>query len=210
MLSLAIALAIQSKTVLYSISSNGKPIGEAKILIRITQDGGKRTDSKVTLNLEGKTLDMHTTQIWTFSGRPALKIVQTFDAKGVETKRTRVDFADKSLTISQTDNGKLSKSVVPIDPKAELRDLFEFWFLRDEPVKSQAYEYQVFNTNSLKWEKAKSTYIGETEKNIHGKMMKLHSISQTIGTKHLDIWLDAEGFPILSTTSEGMKIMVKP
>lgn len=210
MLSLALVLALQSKTVEYAISLNDKPIGEAKILIRITQDGGKRTDSKLSLNVDGKKLDMHSTQMWSFTGRPILKIVQTFDVKGIEVKRTRIDFTEKLSTVSQTDNGKMKKSLIPFDEKMETRDLFEFWFLRDEPEKGKPYEYQVYNSTTLKWEKAKSTYIGETEKNINGKKMKLHAISQDIGAKHLDIFLDSEGFPVLSTTSEGMKIIVKP
>jgi hypothetical protein len=210
MLSLVLILALQSKTLGYEIWMNEKVIGEAKVLVKITQEGGKRTDTKLTLRISGKSLEMHTTQVWAFSGRPTLKIVQTFDGKGIEVKRTRIDFSDKSITISQMDNGKLSKSVVPIDPKHEIRDLFEFWFLRDEPVKDKPYEYSVFNTTSLKWEKAKSTYIGETEKNINGKTMKLHAISQDIGSKHVDIWLDSDGFPVLSMTSDGMKIVRKP
>jgi hypothetical protein len=210
MLSLVILQLAQTRTYNYAISIHDKPIGEAKMLIKITQDGGKRSDTKLTLNVDGKTLDMHTTQVWAFSGRPILKVVQTFDAKGTEVKRTRIDFSDKSTIISQMDNGKLSKSMVPVDPKAEVRDLFEFWFLRDEPVKDKPYDYQVFNATSLKWEKAKSTYIGETEKNIDGKTMKVHAISQELGTKHLDLWLDSDGFPVLSTTSDGTKIIRKP
>jgi hypothetical protein len=209
MLSLVVALSLQSKTVDYAISMNDKPVGEAKVLIKITQDGGKRTDSKLTLKIDGKTLDMHSTQVWAFSGRPTLKIVQTFDAKGVEVKRTRIDFAATSATITQLNGAKLSKKTVPIDPKAEIRDLFEFWFLRDEPLKGKPYEYQVFNATSLKWERAKSTYIGETEKDINGTKMMLRQISQDIGAKHLDVWLDSEGFPVLSATSDGTKIVLK-
>ena len=112
MLSLVVLLATQSKILNYEISQGGKVVGTAKVLIKITTDGGKRTDTKLTLTQSENKLEMHTTQVWAKSGRPTLKIVQMFDPKGVETSRTRIDFRVTDLLINKTVDGKLSKSTI--------------------------------------------------------------------------------------------------
>ena len=209
MLSLLFVLAFQSKTMNYDLFRGDQSIGDAKVLIRITQDGGKRTDTKLTLRQGGKTLEMHTTQVWAFSGRPTLKIVQIFDAKGVETSRTRVDFKATEAVVSKTVGDKTTKSAVPIEAKTEIRDLTEFWFIRDEPEKGKPYEYLTFDANALKWERAKSIYLGEEAKTIQGKKMSVHHVSQEIGGKRVDIWLESDGFPVLTEAADKTKIVAK-
>lgn len=209
MLSLTLLLALQSKTVNYDLFRGDQTIGEAKVLIRITQDGGKRTDTKLTLRQNGKTLDMHTTQVWAFSGRPTLKIVQVFDEKGAETNRTRVDFKATEAAITKTVGDKVTKSTVAIDEKAEIRDLTEFWFIRDEPEKGKPYQYLTFDANTAKWEKSKSVYMGLETKLVGSQKIPLHHISQEIGARHLDIWLDSDGFPVITEASDKTRIVAK-
>jgi hypothetical protein len=209
MVNIALVLMLQTKTVNYDIFRGDDNIGEAKVLIRITQDGGKRTDTKLTLKQSGKTLEMHTTQVWAFSGRPTLKIVQFFDAKGNETIRTRIDFKPTSVQVSDTRDGKTKTSTVPIDKKDEIRDLPEFWFLRDEPVPNTPFSYFTFNATSFAWESTKSTFKGEVDKKVNGKTMKLNHVSQEIGGKHSDVWLDSEGFPVITEASNGTKIVAR-
>ena len=203
MLSFAVLIALQSKVLNYDIVRNGKLIGDAKVLIKITADGGKRTDSKLSLSQNDKKLDMHTTQVWALSGRPTLKIVQIFDAKGVETSRTRVDFRVTDVLVTYTKNNKLTKSTVVIPPKAEIRDLPEFWFLRDEPEIGKPLKYWVFNATDAVWEEATSTYVGPD------KSRKLRNISQQIAKRKLAISLDADGFPVETISNDGIKIVVK-
>lgn len=209
MVSLALAFMFQTKTVNYDLFRGDDNIGEAKVLIRITQDGGKRTDTKLTLKQNGKTLEMHTTQVWAFSGRPTLKVVQFFDAKGNESIRTRIDFKPTLVQISDTRDGKTKTSTVPIDKKDEIRDLPEFWFLRDEPIVDTPISYLTFNATSFAWEATKSTYKGEVDKKVGGKMMKLHRVSQEIGGKHSEVWLDSEGFPVITEAANGTKIVAR-
>lgn len=209
MLSIVVALAFQSKTLNYDLFRADQSIGEAKVLIRIIQDGGKRTDTKLTLKQNGKTLDMHTTQVWSFSGRPTLKIVQVFDAKGVETTRTRVDFKATEAVVTVTVGDKTTKKSVQIDPKTEIRDLAEFWFLRDEPEKGKSFEYLTFDANALKWEKSRSTYVGDDSKTVGGTKQSLRHISQVIGARTTEIWLDSDGFPVISESSDKTRIVAK-
>ncbi len=209
MLSLVILFAAQSRVLNYEITRDGKPLGTAKVLIKITVDGGKRTDTKLTLTQGENKLDMHTTQVWAQSGRPILKIVQLFDAKGVETSRTRIDFRVTDLLINKSIDGKLSKLTVPIPAKAEIRDLPEFWFLRDVPVKGKAYKYWTFNATSLAWEETVSTYIGEQEIAGKAKSLKQQHIAQVVGKRKLDMFLDETGFPVNSVTNDGTKIVAK-
>ncbi len=209
MLNYLCLLAFQSKTIEYDLYRSDKLIGEAKILIRITQDGGKRTDTKLTLKQNGKTLDMHTTQVWAFSGRPTLKIVQIMDDKGVETGRTRVDFKANEAVVTTFVSDKSEKKSVAIEAKVEIRDLAEFWFLRDEPVKGEEFKYKTFDTSSLKWADSKSVYLGEEAKTVRGKSLSLHHIRQTVGERKIDNWLDSEGFPVISESSDQTKIVAK-
>ncbi|MBS1726726.1 MAG: hypothetical protein JST51_08400 [Armatimonadetes bacterium] len=209
MLSAVLLLALQSKTLNYDIYRGSDLIGEAKILIKITQDGGKRTDTKLTLKLSGKTLDMHTTQVWAFSGRPTLKIVQMFDAKGNETHRTRADFKADEVSVMETVGDKTTKKTVPIAADAEIRELSEFWFLRDEPVKDESFKFQSFDASTQKWQTATSTYIGIESKVVDGKKMVLYHVAQEIGTKKVDVWLDTDGFPLITESSDKTKIVAK-
>jgi hypothetical protein len=209
MVSFVLLVTLQTKTVNYDIFRGDDQIGEAKILIRIIQDGGKRSDAKLTLHQNGKKLDMHTTQIWAFSGRPVLKIVQVFDEKGVETSRTRIDFRSNDAGVTKTVGDKITKSTVAIDAKAEIRDLTEFWFIRDEPQKGKPYQYLTFDSTALIWQPTKSTFVGVEEKEIRGQKKKLSHISQEIGAKHVDIWLDSEGFPVATEASDKTKIVAK-
>ena len=207
MLSFIVLAAFQSKILNYEISHQGKVIGTAKVLIKLTQDGGKRTDTKLTLTENEAKLEMHTTQVWGTTGRPTLKIVLMFDAKGTETSRTRIDFHANDILVTQTKDGKLTKSTMAIPPKAEIRDLPEFWFLRDKPVKGVSYKYWTFNTTSLLWEQTTSTYIGaEATKEKPGKQ---EHVSQVIGKRKLDMYLDEAGFPVNSVTNDGTKIIAK-
>jgi hypothetical protein len=96
-----------------------------------------------------------------------------------------------------------------IPPNAEIRDLPEFWFLRDRPEKGKPYKYFVFNATSLNWDSAISTYIGETEKNLDGKIVKRQGISQQIGTRKYEIFLDESGFPVETSTNDGIRIVAK-
>lgn len=210
MLSLVVLLATQSKILNYEISQGGKVVGTAKVLIKITTDGGKRTDTKLTLTQSENKLEMHTTQVWAKSGRPTLKIVQMFDPKGVETSRTRIDFRVTDLLINKTVDGKLSKSTIPIPAKAEIRDLPEFWFLRDKPAKGQIYKYWTFNATALLWEETTSTYVGPSDLATKERTIKQQHISQQIGKRKLDMFLDETGFPVNSVTNDGTKIIAKP
>jgi hypothetical protein len=229
-------MAVQSKILNYEIAHMGKQIGTAKVLIKVTVDGGKRTDTKLTLTESDPKREMHTTQVWAKSGRPTLKIVQLFDLKGNETSRTRIDFRLSDVVISQTVDGKLKKSTVSIPANAEIRDLPEFWFLRDRPVKGKPYQYLTFNATSLKWETAVSTYMGEKtfgtkaktvnatslkwetavstymgEKTFgtKAKTVKRQNVVQKIGSRILDMLLDEGGFPVDSSTNDGTKIIAK-
>lgn len=209
MLNALCLLALQSKTIEYDLYRADKLIGEAKILIRITQDGGKRTDTKLTLKQNGKKLDMHSTQVWAFSGRPTLKIVQILDDKGVETGKTRVDFKTNEAVVTTFVGDKSEKKSIAIEPKVEIRDLAEFWFLRDEPTKDEEYKYKSFDTSGLKWADSKSVYLGEETKAVKGKSMSLHHIRQTVGDKKIDNWVDSDGFPVISESSDQTKIIAK-
>ncbi len=205
MLSLVVLVAAQSKILNYEITQNGKVIGAAKVLIKLTADGGKRTDTKLTLLESEPKIEMHTTQVWAKSGRPTLKIVQMFNLKGVETSRTRIDFRVTDLLINKTVNGKLSKLTIVIPAKAEIRDLPEFWFLRDKPTKGQVYKYWTFNTTSLTWEQTTSTFVGATKVGTFWQPQ----VSQVIGKRKLDMFLDEAGFPVNSVTNDGTKIVAK-
>ncbi|MEI8282819.1 MAG: hypothetical protein WCG75_10475, partial [Armatimonadota bacterium] len=208
-ISLFLVATFQSKILNYDIYRQDKIVGTAKILIKITQDGGKRTDTKLTLTENKSSLEMHTTQVWGQSGRPTLKIVLMLDSKGVETSRMRVDFRASDLLISQTVGGKLTKSNIPIPPKAEIRDLPEFWFLRDVPVKGKAYKYWTFNTTSLQWEETTSTFIGPSQLATKERTIKQNQVTQQIGKRKIDMMLDEAGFPVNSVTSDGIRIVAK-
>ena len=210
MLSIFLYIVIQEKILNYDLLRDGKPIGTAKVAIKITADGGKRSDSKLDLISNDRKLGMHTTQMWAKSGRPLLKIIQVFDDKGAEATRTRIDFHLTDLLVTQTVGTKITKTTKPIPAKAEIRDLPEFWFLRDIPAMSTPYKYMVFNTTSLLWEQAESSYIGETEKLVDGKSVKRRSVSQKIGQRQNEILLDEGGFPVETKTNDGIRIVAKP
>ena len=209
MLSVLLLLLGQEKVLNYDILRDGKPIGKAKILVKITQDGGKRTDSKLELAMKNQKVDMHTTMVWAKSGRPTLKVIQFFDPKGAELSRTRVEFRATDFLVTETIGSKLTKTTKPIPANAEIRDLPEFWFLRDQPEKGRPYQYLVFNSTSLNWDSAISTYIGETEKNVDGKLQKRQTVSQTIGSKKNEIRFDENGFPVETSTNDGILIIAK-
>lgn len=209
MLSVVLFVLGQEKILNYDILRDGKAIGKAKILVKITVDGGKRSDSKLELSMNDQKLDMHTTMVWAKSGRPTLKVIQIFDEKGVEKSRTRVEFRANDLLVTETVGSKLTKATKAVPANGEIRDFPEFWFLRDKPEKGKPYSYFVFNATSLNWEAATSTYIGETEKNVDGKRLKRSSISQHIGTRKYEIFLDEGGFPIETITNDGYRIIAK-
>ncbi len=200
-------LLVQSRIVNYEIFRDDKKVGTAKIAIKITQDGGKRADSKIQLQLNGKTLDMHSTQVWAFSGKPTLKINQIFDDKGVEVDRNRMDFKATEVVITHTVKDKPSKKSVPIDPKAEIRDFGEFWFIRDEPIQGKAVKYMMFDSSAQAWQSTTTTYQGSETKSIGGKSMKVHHVSQQIGQRKLEIWLDDGGIPMLTESSDHTRIV---
>ena len=85
--------------------------------------------------------------------------VQIFDDKGVEMNRTRIDFRLNDAAVTKTIGDKITKSTVAIDPKAEIRDLTEFWFIRDEPEKGKAFQYLTFDSTALSWQPTKSTFF---------------------------------------------------
>lgn len=207
MVSLCLALAFQAKTVNYDLFRNEEKIGTVKIQTKITQDGGKRSDSKIQIVVSGKTIDMHSTQVWAFSGKPTLKINQVFNEKGVERNRTRMDFKATEVAVTETIGDKVTKKSVPIPTGADIRNFAEFWFLRDEPEKGKSYSYQAFNSSTMKWEKATCTYIGETEKNIGGRKIKVQAITQQIGAIKVEIWLDTDGFAVLTESSDHTRIV---
>ena len=204
MLSCVLLVAVQGKVQNYEIFRSDKLVGTAKIAVKITADGGKRSDSKLELTSGEQKLDMHTTQMWAKSGRPTLKVVQIFEAKGAETSRTRVDFHATDLLVTQTVGSKITKTTKTIPAGAEIRDLPEFWFLRDVPAKGKAYKYFVFNATSLEWEAATSTYMGKDT-----KTSKLHDIRQQIGPRKFAILSDEGGIPVSTVTNDGIRLMIK-
>ena len=203
MLSFVVLIAAQDKIMNYEIFRADKSIGTAKMAIKILADGGKRSDSKLVLALGDQKLDMHTTQMWSKTGRPTLKIIQMFDANGVETSRTRVDFHLTDLLVTQTAGSKITKTTKAIPANVEIRDLPEFWFLREAPMKGKPYKYLVFNATSLEWESATSVYTGDEEKT------KSHMVTQTIGSRKSTISLNDAGVPMVTVTNDGIRIAAK-
>jgi hypothetical protein len=205
MLSIVLLTVFQSKTLNYEIQREGKVIGTAKAFVKITTDGGKRTDTKLILAQGTQKLDLHTTQVWATSGRPLLKIVLILNEKGEETSRTRVDFRTTDVLVTKTVGSKITKSTVAVPAKGEIRDLPEFWFLRDQPVVGKAFSYFAFNATTLTWDNATSIYKGDKKENAS----KLHHISQKIGKRSIELLLDQDGFPVETTASDGTRIIAK-
>ena len=136
--------------------------------------------------------------------------VPSFKARWVvEMERLSDNRRLNDAAVTKTIGDKITKSTVAIDPKAEIRDLTEFWFIRDEPEKGKAFQYLTFDSTALSWQPTKSTFVGVEEKEVRSQRKKLRHISQEIGAKHVDIWLDSEGFPIITETSDKTKIVAK-
>jgi hypothetical protein len=205
MLSLTLALTLQlpNKPVEYDILRNDVKIGTAKVFIKLTQTGGKKVETKLTITQASGDIKMLSAQEWDFEAMPILKTLQVFGTDGKESKRVRVDFKDSKAMVKNYLDGKEEASTVDAPEDAVLNDLAEFWLVRDEPEPKQKEEVFTFDINTFKWQKCEVRYMGEQVKTFGEKKIRLHHIRRKTETRTDDIWTEGSGLLYYSESSDG-------
>lgn len=184
---------------------DGRRIGEATHQARIGKDGSLTTVVRMHMGAGTAQVNVTYTDVYDKTGRP-ISDLRVASMPGSQTERVEARYGTKSVSVSTTKGGKTKTVTVPI-PKGNIRVASEFWFLRDKPGVGAVDRYQVFDVDTMKWERESVTYRrAGTIKASSGKEFKGHLLSHRLG----DFWVDPKGFLLkVVMKMEGAEIILE-
>ncbi|MFI5386925.1 MAG: hypothetical protein ACHQ50_12495 [Fimbriimonadales bacterium] len=135
------------------------------------------------------------------TGRP-IRGVST-QTVGAQSNQTVLVFGAKSVKVTKTENGKLSKHTVAI-PKGNVADASSLWFISTRPKPGTKVAYLHLDDETLKWSTRSAQYVGDEE--VPGTFEKGHHIHHD---ETGDMWVDDEGLPIrMELTIKGAQMVL--
>lgn len=163
----------------------------AKVTTRIQSNGTKALTLSLSLKSENGTAVVVQELIFAADGRPIRMTRRTSLGSGKLVESIRADIGASTLKVTVERDGKPLVSTQQL-PKGELKNVSEFWVIRDKPKVGQKHTYQKFDLTSLTFSSATVEYKGLQNVKVGGKTIKAHQIVEGTATT----WLDEKGDPV--------------
>ncbi len=183
-LALAVVAHAQLKM---SVTINGSPAGSGSLWQKIESNGELHQKTTVSLSVGKFTLALTSDVREDRNGRP---IVDTStEVVNGSAKMERYVYGAKAVTITVTENGKTTSTVVPI-PNSNVSDASAGWFITSRPKPGAKASYVSYDLKTKKWEPKTTTYLGDEI--VPGTKIKGHHIRHATEG---DMWVDDKGYP---------------
>jgi hypothetical protein len=184
--------ASQAGEVVLNVVSPANMAGStAKVNTRIQSNGTKALTLSLSLKSANGTAVVVQELIFAADGRPIRMSRRTSLGTGKLVEFIRADIGASTIKVTVERDGKPVVNTVPL-PKGELKNVSEFWILRDKPTVGQKHTYQKFDLTSLTFAPATVVYKGLQSVKVGGKTIKAHQIVEGTATT----WLDDKGDPV--------------
>lgn len=201
--SAAILVGVSSSpTVKMSITLGGKNVGTAWITEKLTEDGGKRSQTKLILANNGLKSTFIDEVEYDKEGYPVRKYVRRQGPDGQEMRIAT--FGDRLAEVVTEMNGKRSTQTVKAPEGCETRAASEFWFIKNQPRVGQTDVYYRFDMDQLAWIETKVKYEGMRDLELGGQIMRTHCVTLAGMAK---TWLNDLGRPL--KVEAGKLVLVK-
>lgn len=180
-----------AEVVLNVVSPANMAGSTAKVNTRIQSNGTKALTLSLSLKSANGTAVVVQELIFAADGRPIRMSRRTSLGTGKLVEFIRADIGASTIKVTVERDGKPVVNTVPL-PKGELKNISEFWILRDKPTVGQKHTYQKFDLTSLTFAPATVVYKGLQNVKVGGKTIKAHQIVEGTATT----WLDDKGDPV--------------
>lgn len=178
-----------------TVSRAGKVIGRITVTSKITKDGAKIDEMSMSRTEKGKTVDLRILSNFAADGTPTRKFM-AMSLSGTSSRRQLVaTFSEQGASVQVLPSAEPPQTVA-LPPDAQIKQLDEFWFVRDHPKVGTTLSSFVFDLGSGKWAPRKVTYLGDAEIVIAGRKLKAHRVASGIGGQSVMQFLDAQGLPL--------------
>lgn len=167
--------------------------GTANIDSKLLPDGRKYIS--LTMNLrdeKGTAATVRQESVYAPDGSPARKLQVTTLRNQQARQSVAVTFEGRVAKVRVEQAGKVINQDYPAPKDGSLRNLAEFWVIRDNPASGAEVNYLEFDTNELAWLPRRAVFQGRRTIKIAGKDVQAFLI--TYGDARA--YLDAKGDPL--------------
>ncbi len=190
-LAMAASFAMAGEVQLKVVSPANVAGSTAKVNTRIQTNGTKVLTLSLSLKSQNGTAVVVQELVFAADGRPIRMTRRTSLGSGKLVESIRADIGASTIKVTVERDGKPVVNTMPL-PKGELKNISEFWVIRDKPTAGQKHTYQKFDLTSLTFSSAVVEYKGLQNVKVGGKTIKAHQIVEGTATT----WLDEKGDPV--------------
>ena len=178
-----------------TVFRGGKVIGRITMTSKITKDGAKVDEMSMSRTENGKSVDLRILSNFAADGTPTRKFMAISLAGTTERHQIVATFKPEGVAVQVIPSLDPAQTIAP-PANAQLKQLDEFWFIRDHPKVGTLLSSFVFDLGSGKWSPRKVTYLGDADLVIGGKKVHAHRVSGGIGGQSILQYLDDQGLPL--------------
>ncbi len=194
-LAFAAVVALSGARAKLVLKSNGKDIGLVETSQRLTADGGRIVELRLTLAGEKRSVTVHTTSTFNVKGEPVRKVQETLNSNH-DQRVVIATFDAAGANVVINDGSARKTRQVPVEAAAPRAEAAGFWFLRDHPAVGTKVRQYAFNLDSLAWDFTETSYTGDAPVTVGGKKTIAHVVKIVVGERITTSYLDDKGEPL--------------
>lgn len=180
--------ANKSTQIVMTVSSDGNPVGAARMTQKLGEDGTKSVSVLLDiLDAKGKpAVSVRQVSSYAKDGTPVRILLETTKNGGKERTMRVATFDETGAHMIIEEKGARTPKDVPLPSASPRSNPAEFWFLRDKPAKGARTGYYRFDIAKGEWVLASTEYIGKKTVKVSGKDVELHEVRYGNSTSYVD------------------------
>ncbi len=178
-----------------TLKIGGKPSGGVETSQRLTADGGRIVELRLSVHTDTKVVNIHTTSIFDAKGEPVRK-VQELSSSDHEMRVVIASFDASGVTVVVNNGETRETKHIPALKDVTRAEVTGFWWLRDHPKPGDKVVHQAFNMDSLAWDMTETTFVGDAQITVAGKPWTAHKVKSVVGARETISYLDETGQPL--------------
>lgn len=188
------------------VSQGNKKVGEVVNSFRLTPEGNKVSDTRMSIELAPVKATITITTTVDALGFPVRKIQKSQIGESGDKVSIIVDFSKTNAHYVREIKGVRTVSNYPVPEGISPADPSEFWFLRDRPGAGTKVKFASFNIDLQKWEIVETTYVGKKTLIIDGAEKAGFEVSVLRDGRAGTLIVDERGQILQMVTADGLSM----
>lgn len=165
-----------------------KQTGTATITQKLNAQGDKLVFLTFDLTSpDGKSsARLRTETTYRSDGSPTRMFHEMTYGEAKKRRQVTVSFSTAGARAVVDDSGARNVKEAPLASPALMKDLSEFWFLRDQPKVGTTISSYHFDTTALDWSMVENKYLGKQNISWNGQTISAHKVKSQRAVSYLD------------------------